>query len=421
MPKLSRNILISVFILGIFLFTLPGKVLADTDPQSATVSASATVPVIEPSVNDTTPPTTPILISPSDGTHTSDNTPEFIWTMSTDPNGNYVIYNLYINGVATYLGISNVGNSAGNGYTARIDGSQIRLTPTNAFNDGSYTWFVTASDGSGNTSYSTSWSFVVDTIAPPLSLVDLDTYHNPEITAGTNFDIDGPKNITFTLLSDPNISVQINLSSDSLSYQLTGQTSPDGLSYLDQYLAVGVYTVSILAIDKAGNTTFLPDFTITIKQARFEITLPTEPGASSTPIVSIPYTPINISSLPATIASIESRLPLLYLLLLLLAVLLLLLLIYLWKRRFNLVLLDKNNKPIETATVYHSVPSESSSLNKVLLTKSDPIMYKLRKPDRGRLYIRNLARYSTLTVRLEDATYILSFSRVERVNVVVLG
>lgn len=411
MPKLFRNLLFIVFIFNFFRIA-NSTALASSDPQSATVSATATVPTTTPT-SDTTPPTNPILISPADGTHTSDNTPEFVWTQSTDPNGNYVYYTFYLNGVATFLGISNTGNSAGTGYTSRIDGGQIKLTPTAALGDGHYSWHVTARDGSGNTSSSTTWGFTVDTVAPPLTLVDLESYHYPPITEGANFDLDGPLDVNFTILSDPNISIQINISGSG-SFQLASQTLPSGHAYLDKYLAVGTYTITILAVDLAGNTTFLPDFTLTIHQAAVAISLPPlTPGASPTPIITIPYTPINLISLPATIANIQARLPLLLALLALLALALLVLLIFLWGRRYNLILLDHAGSPVKRATIYHSIPTSAPS--------NAPVLYELKEENLGKKYIHHLSRYSTLTVRVEDVTYVFSICAKLKVYTIILG
>lgn len=420
MPKLFHTLLFSVVIFSFFARSPQTVLAAPTDPQSATVSATASVATITPTTSDTTAPSNPILIRPTDATITSDNTPEFVWRGSTDPNGNYVVYNLYINGVATYLGISNIGNSAGNNYNASIDGSEIRLTPTVAFADGSYTWYVTASDGSGNASFSTTWGFIVDTSAPPLTLVDLESFHNPTIVEGSNFDIDGPKNINFTILSDPFVSIQIAITSDADSFELAGTTASSGRVYLDQFLEVGVYIVSILAIDRAGNTTFLPDFALTINQSEFTVSIPTTPGAPNRPIISIPYTPINLSSLPATIANIQTRLPLLIGILSLLAVLVLLLLIVLWARRRNLILIDPAGQPIRRATIYHSHPRKNSKTS-MIVTKNDPIIYELRKDDLGKLYIPHLSRFSTLTIRVEAVTYILSISADSKIHTIVLG
>jgi hypothetical protein len=406
MPKNFHFLLLPallIYALGIFASPIRS---AAADPISATVSATATVPSGGVNPQDTQAPTIPILISPADGTHSGDNTPEFVWRASTDPDGNTVHYTFYLNGVATFLGISNIGNSSGNGFSSRLDDTEIRLTPTNSIADGSYTWYVTASDPSGHTSQSTTWSFIVDTTPPPLILEDLDTYHLPLITAGASFDIAGPKNVLFTVKSDPFTDIQITLTSLSGTLtKLKATTSASGLAYLDPHLSVDTYTVTILSIDRGGNTTFLPDFTLRITQSQISITLPTSPE----PIFTIPYTPITLSSLPATIAELQTRSTLPYLLIGLLAILLLLLLIFLWKRKNNLYLIDSAGNPLSIATVYHSRPRRFVPLS-FLTSQSDPLLYSLTINQRGKLYIPQLGRYSTLTIRSGKDTLILSIS-----------
>jgi len=399
-----------------FLIIAPPKVHAITDQKSATISATATVPSTAATTGDTTAPSNPILVRPEDGTITGDNRSEFVWRSSTDPNGNTVTYTLYLNGVATYLGISNLGNSASTGYTARIDGQEIKLHPTVSLLDGVYDWYVTASDPSGNTSRSASWHLTVDTVAPPLTLTDLDDYHNPVITEGSNFDITGPKDIGFRVRSDPFVEIQITLSPSSELLYLNSITNADGFAYLYQHLSPGVYTVTIVGVDRAANTSVFPDFTLTVTQAAITISLPTTPGSTPTQVISLPYTPISLASLPATISNIQTRLSLPYLIIGLLAISIILLLIIISKRRYNLILLDSNFSALDHGTVYHS-----NQRPRPLTFHLPSTIYNLRSPDHGRLYIPHLGRYSTFTVRLDKVTYIFSMSTNRKLYTVVLG
>ncbi len=392
---------------------------ANTDPKSATSSATATVPTTPATTGDDLPPTAPILIRPVDGTITSDNRPEFVWRRSTDPNGNTVSYILYLNGAATYLGISDLGNSSGGNYTARVDGNEVKLLPTISLLDGTYQWYITASDPSGNTAQSTIWDFTIDTSAPPLTLVDLDTYHNPVIFEGANFDIAGPKDIYFTVLSDPFIDIQITITSpESDIYVLKTNTNSQGLAYLYQHLIPGRYTVAIVAIDRGNNTTALPNFTVTIAQAQITVPLPPFTGV---PDIIIPYTPIAIPSLPATIAKLETRLPLAYLAVGLLALALSILLFLLWRRKYNIILLNGRGEPLSSTIVYHSIPDTRRRLTQVLASRREPISYDLVTSDHGRLHIRHLGRYSTLTVKTETRLYIFSLSAKRKIYTIVLG
>ena len=378
-------------------------------PESKTATVSATVPS-QNATNDTTPPTPPILISPENGTVTNDNRIPFVWYQSTDPNGNTVTYTLLLNGSPFYVNISNLGNSAGTGYTTQLEGNEVHLFPSISIPDGSYDWQVSATDLSGNTSYSAIWHLTIDTIPPFITIIDIDHYHDPTIVGGANFDIDGPKDVNFTISTEPFATLDLTLTPQNdpeHPIHLILPTDSSGYAYPSPHLGVGVYTVDLFATDGAGNKTTLPSFTLTIHQAQITVPIPPIPGV---PTVIIPYTPLSIPSLPATIAKVTTRELLPYLLAGLLAVAVGILLFILWKRKYNLLLLDIHGKPIPTAHIYHSIPDTRSHFNQVFLALHDPIQYVLVKGDRGRVYIPHLNRYSTLTIRTKDTTYILSLS-----------
>jgi hypothetical protein len=412
MPKIKLKIL---FLSSIFclLVSFVSKAQASTDPQNATPSATATVPAKAGTTGDTTPPTPPILIAPPDGTITSNNKPEFVWRQSSDPDGNTVIYTLYLNNTATYLGISGLGNSAGNGYTARLDGNEVKLSPTTPLADGIYKWYVTASDLSGNTSQSVTWTFTIDNTPPSLTIIDIENYHLPIITEGANFDINGPKDVYFTIESEPFITIRLEIENIFTSQTLTDS---QGRTYPYAHLLPGTYSVKVSASDQAGNTTTLPLFTITIHQAI--LTVPGIPGF--TPSYPISYTPLSIPSLPATISKIETRLSLTFISMLLLAIGILALLVLLWYRKYNLVLLNEQGIPLTNTKVYHSIPTTKTSYSPVWMSKREPISYDLVASDHGHLYIRHLGRYSTLTVKTEGKTYILSLSAKRKLYTLIL-
>ena len=417
---LKYCLLIGTWLLIILL--APSAAFAGTDPKTSSPYATASIPALA-ALGDTQAPSIPILIRPEGSTITSDNTPEYVWNGSTDPNGNTVLYTLYRDSVATYLGISNLGNSAGVGYTARLEAGDLYLTPSSALPDGTYHWHVTASDLSGNASQSTIWGFTIDTLAPKLSVVDLDTYHEPVITEGANFDIDGPKDIYFTVLSDPFITIQVSLSSpESNVYHLTSNTNSAGLATFHLNLALGTHSLALLAIDGAMNTTTLPDFTLTLNQAAITLPLPALPGLP--PSLSLPYTPYSPTALTATIAQLSSpsyRLASIIYILLSLGIIGLL--IILKRRRFNLILFDSALRPLHHATIYHSwvhTPGVKGSHTPGVL-----FLYHLTPADHGRLYIPHLGRYSTLTIRLQTkqlcTVYVLSICAKQRVYTLVLG
>jgi len=414
-------------LIGLMVYCLNGLIphaRATTDPQYATSSATAAVPSTTTTVNpgDTTAPTTPILISPVDGYHSSDDTPEFVWSQSSDPNGNTVTYTFYLNGIATYLGISNIGNSAGVGYTSRIDAGQIKLTPNDGHSDGSYDWYVVASDPSNNSSTSTQWNLTIDRVAPVISISDIDTYHNltlssntPESFEGLNFDINGSKDIVFTVTSEPwsTLSLQFLNTNNELVSQQTVIVDGTGLAYPHTVLLTGVYTIAISAYDLASNTTALPPFTITISDAQITVPLPNLPGLPDDLNIKLPTNPA--SSLPASISQVSSRVTLSSLIYVLLAIGMLGLLYFIWYKKPNIILVDLDGNPLSNTILYHSIPTNRSQYNPILVTKREPISYTLSDRDMGKLFIPRLSRYSTLTIRTSTATHILSISSVQKV------
>lgn len=411
MPKLIKYLLICV---TVSLCHVVVPVHAATDPQNATASATATIPSTTATTSDTTSPTVPILISPPDSTITSNNKPEFVWRRSTDPDGNTVFYTVYLNNVATYLGVSDLGNSAGPGYTARIDGNEVKLSPTSPLADGVYRWYVTASDLSRNTSRSTTWTLTIDNTPPHLAVIDIENYHLPTISEGANFDIDGPKDVYFTIESEPFVTIRLEIEGVYSSQTLTNHL---GLTYPYTHLFPGVYSVKVSSSDQAGNTTTLPTFTLTIRQAT--VSIPSIPGL--TPAQIIPYTPLSLPSLPATISKIESRLSLSYLYIALIAVGALILLIILWYKRYNIIFLNDQGQYYSNIKVYHSIPDTKTHYSPVWMSKREPISYILDKTDRGRLYIRHLGRYSTLTIKTDERTYVLSLSGRRKLYTLVLS
>lgn len=395
---MSKQFTRCFLVIGYWLLVIlaPNSVQANTDPKSATPSATATIPSFVVS-GDTEPPSTPILISPTNGTITNGTKPEFVWYQSSDPNGNTIYYTLHLNGTATYLGISNLGNSSGTNYTARLDYDQIKLNSLISLPDGTYDWYVTATDLAGNSRHSTSWRLTIDTLAPPLTLTRLDTLDYPPISEGTNFDLFGPKDVYFTLQTDPNIQVQINLQGPT-THSLILRSDNTGLVTFSPSLELGLYAVTLFAMDGAGNLTFLPDFTLTLSQASLPI-----PGGSPLPIPPILYNfPSALTHLPSSISQISTTSTLALLYVIMLATGILILLIILRRRRYNLVLLDTQLSPIKQATLYHSHNSKFG-------------FYKLTPRANNRLYVSNLSRGSSLTIRTisQDicTTHILSISR----------
>ncbi len=141
------------------------------------VNVSATIP-------DTTYPSVPILIEPSDGSLLGDNTPSFKWYEATDNMG-LSHYAFYLNGNIYYnnLPLTNLETSL---FTLDYDSLNgiYTLTPKNSLSDNSYTWKIVAVDYADLASSSDTWDFRIDTLAPNFTLTKIgDTSVN--ISAGS--------------------------------------------------------------------------------------------------------------------------------------------------------------------------------------------------------------------------------------------
>lgn len=397
----SRIIILSLYLFAsLSYWTIVNAQVSSDSPVTATVPSSASP--------DSQAPSAPILIRPIDATVTSDPIPEFVWKRSVDPNGNTVLYTVYIDDVAMYLGVSDLGNSSGPGYTARIEDNEIKLLPTVDLSEGFHKWYVTAEDLSGNRSSSTTWHFTIDRTPPFLILEELEHYHLPTITTGTVFELTGPRDIHFTIRTESFTTILVTIVNDqgSTLTTLSYTTDQTGYYYPYHHLGEGRYSVLITALDQANLTSALPEFGIAITVT--SMNLPSLPPLIRPPIdlpdkITIPPFP-SLPSLPATIAKLTTRSYMPITLTVLLALGIWYMLFLIWKKRYNLYLRDDNNNPVDLATIYHSPGS--------------PTIYY--PDDLGRARIPTLGRYSTLTIRvpkhnkIQEQTIILSISRDQR-------
>lgn len=401
---LSSTLIFTVYTI---LFASPVQVLADTDPQLSDSPVTASIPLATPTptnvpTTDTTAPYIPILVSPTDGTYTSDNTPTLSWLKTSDPNSNYVVYTIYLNGVATYLGVSNNGNSAGTGYTAMIVDGQLRLTPNSSLNDGLYSWKVVAQDASNNQSSSTNWSFVVDTVQPFITISNLGPYQNPTILENSNFEIQGPDTVAVSFHSEPYTAIQLTiLKTDGQVYAtLTGTTDGSGNLTLSPYLNLGFYRVQVSATDPGNLTTLLPLFSLTLQK---EVVIPS-PTATITPTA--PPTsrlPAPLTDLPATVSQVTSRYGISLIATSLLALASIILLALLKKRR-NLLLTDVNGVPLANAHITYNNQT-----------------YTLTPRDHGYLYLPGLQAPRQLTITYGSQSLSLCIARSAKSYKLVIG
>jgi hypothetical protein len=124
-------------------------VVALSHPQNATLGPqSSTTLTIEDNDPDKTPPDPPVLLSPPDGTTTSDDTPTLVW----QPSPSFDVVGYMVNFSGTVTDVGNV--------------TQYAITP--ALATGTYTWTVAAYDAVPFIgAYAGTWSFTVDTAHTP--------------------------------------------------------------------------------------------------------------------------------------------------------------------------------------------------------------------------------------------------------------
>lgn len=249
--------LVLVFCLFNYLFTFPLQAL--TSSKNVQVSTS---------VGDLVPPSAPILIAPENGAYIATNQPNFIFLASTDDNSGIAKYQLFLDGK---LFIDNLTSTP----------STIIVTAPSELSEGKHTWYVKVFDQAGNFSFSSTWSFTVDTTPPFIIITDIEEIANLNFSSIDLTTI--PPGATVTTRSrrpaffgrgEPGATIQINLQ-DKKSYQFTTIVSDDGTFVLipDEDLANDTYEVTIISFDKAGNTTLLPSFKL-IVQAPPKFVLP---------------------------------------------------------------------------------------------------------------------------------------------------
>ena len=204
----------------------------------------------DPYVPDPVPtvPNAPNLTAPSDGSSTTDNTPYFNWSDPTYA----VSYHIQIDDLSSFpspvIDQTNLSNSS---YT---------VSPT--LSNDTWYWRVRAKNDAGAWgSWSSIWSFTVNTVSDPIS-------PNTSITGGPSGTINYD-DVQFTYTGSDNITSVSNL---VYSYRLTGYSSSwssysgsTTKSYSN--LSNGSYAFEVKAKDEAGNIDSSPasrSFTINV-------------------------------------------------------------------------------------------------------------------------------------------------------------
>lgn len=277
MLKLS-SITVIIFIIVITVILTP-KAAAVENPTSSSTAVTATVPG---------EPDTPTLISPANNSTTSSTAPTFIFNPSLG--ATYVThYQLWLDG---NLNTNNIGSST----------ITITANALTALTEGQHTWMIKALGEYGTSRNSATWTFTIDTTAPlilinqvaehqtSLSSLDLTT-----IPAGLTFSTN-QRQPRFAGQSEANARLTLILINNDVTTTLTATALADHSFSLQPAanLNIGSYSVTVVSADPAGNTTTLPEFTLTILAPTplLTISLPAPLPAITIPQVQLPFGPM---------------------------------------------------------------------------------------------------------------------------------
>jgi hypothetical protein len=185
---------------------------------------------------DTTAPSGPALLSPSNGARTSNNTPTFSWSSVTDPSG--VSYTIQVSTSNTFA--STVVNVSGLTSTT--------YTPSVPLADGTYYWRVGAVDGAGNSSvWSTVRNLIIDVTVPsvPTLLSPADGAKLNSTTPTLDWsDVAGAPGMTYGL------QVAYDIDFTSLKANASGLATSQ---YTTSVLTQGTYYWRVKAVSGTGN------------------------------------------------------------------------------------------------------------------------------------------------------------------------
>lgn len=179
------------------------------------------------------------IISPTASARLINNKPTITWTVKDDDSG----VNADTIGITIDSGSKVTGSSI---IKTEIDGGfQCSYTPATALSDGSHTVKVDASDNDGNVATQKNVTFIIDTVAPTLSVISptdgMITNESAITVSGTTNDAtSSPVALTIQLNNGPAENVTVN-TNGSFSKVLT--------------LTTGSNTITIVATDAAGKST----------------------------------------------------------------------------------------------------------------------------------------------------------------------
>lgn len=375
----------AAFVCLVFLLPFTATVHATTQTDSESPKVTVSIP-------DFIAPSAPILVAPSNNSHIN-SPPTFTFKRSTDRDSS-ITYDLYVDGTLLFADISNTANKLGANYSSSVNTAENTISvfavPTNLIKEGAHSWKVIAKDAAGNTTDSATWSFILDLTAPYIILNSVGPYTNlslssqdpASVPSNTRFQVQGPGYVKFTGATEPSATIQLKVTSSdpnkSKTYTTTATT--DGTFSFDIYFELGRHNIELIAVDKAGNTSVLPDFNLIVSKE-----VPVPPGGpGGMPATLYQVIPPPLAALLRLIKQTPGLQAAILIILLALAVTLLIILV--WKRPKNLLLINQaTHHPIIDAKIFS--PHRTSTTN-----------------NHGLVYIPNLQKGTYLAITLPQTS-----------------
>lgn len=288
-PTLAFLFACSLLVLSIFCAVAQ----AQTNPIQLDTQVTAIV-------SDLIPPSTPILIDPTNGEKLKTGDVDFIWKGSTD---NWLMdhYTFVLNDTEVYDDIPLTATTSAQ-YVLTYDSltDQYTLDPTNNLADGNYTWKIIAWDYHGNQTSSVVWSFSIDTQAPVFIITEIEDKTVEITTQDADSVPDDPieleaNNPTLSGTGEANSSVHLTIryeNGDQEEMNFTIDGNGNWEIELEDLQRDQEILLDFLITDPSGNVSILTDVPLILYTPVVEIPVPpfvpTIPGIIKPPAVEPP-------------------------------------------------------------------------------------------------------------------------------------
>lgn len=313
----------SISFLTLFLFATVGfwlggaAVAQELSPEemAAPKSAEATITAVVP---EWRPPPVPVLIEPEDDAYVATQLVTFRWELP-DHIVPYDSVDLFIDG-EEYLSNLPLSSATTDDYQLTVDGNEYELILRSsvALDDGLYTWKIRANDFHQHSTDSTTWSFTVDSQAPPIIITDIDdtetAISSEDVTTVPNepLVVETSKPVIQGKTETQAVVQLIIVWPDGQQTTLTTTADADGIFNftLPTLTQQETITLQFTATDLAGHVTILDGLQLIYQPKKIEIPLPTIPEIPGlTPELFADPLVIDLPEFPPAISWPELKVP----------------------------------------------------------------------------------------------------------------